>query len=58
MNTFAMVMVAAIVVACLVLSASSEALRRNWSLRRWRRACLRRRLRFDPSKLMKQRSVA
>jgi len=29
MNTFAMVMVVAIVVACLVLSASSEALRRD-----------------------------
>jgi len=58
MNTFAMVMIVAIVVAGLVLSASSEALRRDWSLRRWRRACLRRRPRFDPSKLMKQRRVA
>ena len=58
MNMFGMVMVVAIVVACLVLSASSEALRRDWSLRSWRRACLRRRLRFDPSKLMKQRRVA
>jgi hypothetical protein len=58
MNTFAMVMIVAIVAAGLVLSASSEALRRDWSLRRWRRPCLRRRLRFDPSKLMKQRSVA
>ena len=54
MNTFAMVMI----VAGPVLSASSEALRRDWSLRRWRRACLRWRLRFDPSKLMKQRRVA
>ena len=43
MNTFAMVMI----VAGLVLSASSEALRRDWSLRR-----------FDPPKLMKQRRVA
>jgi hypothetical protein len=34
MNTFAMVMVVAIVVARLVLSASSEALRRDWSFRR------------------------
>jgi len=58
MNTFAIVMVVASVVAGLVLSASSEVLRRDWSLRSWRRACLRRRLRFDPSKLMKQRSVA
>ena len=47
MNTFAMVMIVAIVVAGLVLSASSEALRRDWSLRR-----------FDPPKLMKQRRVA
>jgi len=54
MNTFARVMV----VAGLVLSASSEALRRDWSLSSWRRAYLRRRLRFDPSKLMKQRRVA
>ena len=58
MNTFAMVMIVAIVVAGLVLSANSEALRRDWSLRRWRRACLRGRLRFDPPKLMKQRRVA
>jgi len=58
MNTFAMVMVVAIVVARLVLSASSEALRRDWSFRRWRCACLRRRLRFDPFKLMTQCRVA
>ena len=58
MNTFAMVMIVAIVVAGLVLSASSEARRRDWSLRRWRLACLRRRPRFDPSELMKQRRVA
>jgi len=57
MSALGMIIVVAIVAVGLVLSANADAVRRDVSLRRWRRASGRHRLHYAPSVFKTRRAA-